>query len=544
MEKNQLVFENQGQYQGFEAGIIACAFFFAVVFYIVLIVVSGCKHEYCYKCEKERCTCKEQSHSDRCKKVRNCCCKCGKCLSKWCPYVTVSEDNEKYIKNYCKIPHKFLNLFFPQLITIKASENNKTNEETPEQQEVVIPEQQQVATPEQQEVATNKETPEQQQKQEVAINLDDEETEVYLFAGKELSNTRVVGCNCCTKVVGCNFCCTKVVGCNCCTKVVGCNCCTKVVGCNCCTKVVGCNCCTKVVGCNCCGYFCCSYKNHKCLTRCTYLYFINASFLITVWFLILLVEYSIYRKTTTCNDINVLDKSFRCFRIDTREAIGCTVDQGNGKSPDIDVFCYLYSPNPGALGIAFGAVNFISVAITVYFRIALYCTKAHIGRCCLSALQVLAAAIVAIVVALLPGLNFGPLNVEIYFFHGLAAMRVCMYILIIYTGFTLIPIPWYGFTHQDDFRDIVVQKKKKDHTEPATPKAGDRTSGANGTVNTDGDSRSETYKTANTEAGDSRSGSNVVIENLDTGDSRSETNELEVNAGGSTDCAPTTESTS
>ena len=431
------MFENQGQYQGFEAGIIACAFFFAVVFYIVLIVVSGYKHKYCYKCEKEKCTCEGQSHSDRCIKLRNFCSELGKFLSEWCPYVTVSEDNEKYIKNYCKIPHKFLNLFFPQLITIKASENNKNYEETPEQQEVATseetseqqevatneetPEEQQEATneetSEEQQEVTNKETPERQPKNEVAINLDDEETEVYLFAGKELSNTKVVGCNRC-------------------------------------------------------NYSCCSHnkkdkasKSHRCLTQCTYLYFINASFLITVWFLILLVEYSIYRKTTTCNDINVLDKSFRCFRVDNGTAIGCTVDQGNGKSPDIDVFCYLYTPNPGALGIAFGAVNFISVAITVYFRIALYCTKAPIGQCCLLALQLLAAAIVVIVVALLPGLNFGRLNVEIYFFHGLATMRVCMYILIVYTGFTLIPIPWYGFTHQDNFRDIVVQKQK-DQTEP------------------------------------------------------------------------------
>ena len=190
-----------------------------------------------------------------------------------------------------------------------------------------------------------------------------------------------------------------------------------------------------------------------CLHCCVYLYFIVIVVLACIWFLVMAVENAIYRKTGTCNDINVLDNSFTCFDLDNHsQPINCSV----GKSPNITVFCYLFSPNPGAIGIAFSTVNAILFAVIVNFKVT---NKLARKRCCRGTLLVLqiAATIVSVLVTvlLLPLLQF-QFKIQLYFFHGNAAMRWAMYFLTIFTSCALILMPWCFFTTDDKYEDMVL----------------------------------------------------------------------------------------
>ena len=211
----------------------------------------------------------------------------------------------------------------------------------------------------------------------------------------------------------------------------------------------------------------------KCISCCTYAYFITAIVLAITWFVLISIEGGIYRKTTTCNDINVQDKSFSCFAVtnktgpDKRRIIGTMpIDCAIGKNPNISVFCYLFNLNPAAIGIAFSIVNLIIAAITAYFKIAIYCvSKIKYGKYGLASLQgVLFLGLIGFIIG--SPLSYFHFNLEFYFFHGDAPLRWISYFLVILTGIALIPVPWYGFTNNEKFQDMV--EVIVDPTHPST----------------------------------------------------------------------------
>lgn len=192
----------------------------------------------------------------------------------------------------------------------------------------------------------------------------------------------------------------------------------------------------------------------------TYVYFTAIALLAIIWFILICVESGIYRKTTTCNDINVQDKSYSCFAIanktnDTYRRIGmmpinCTI----GKSPNISVFCYLYNLRPAAIGSAVGIAKLITFVTSVYFRIVIFCVSKN--KCITSFLQIsLGILFIMSFVIILPDRHFRH-DAELYFFHGNDPLRWTSYFLVIITGLVLIPIPWCGFTKKDKFQDMVI----------------------------------------------------------------------------------------
>ena len=80
------------------------------------------------------------------------------------------------------------------------------------------------------------------------------------------------------------------------------------------------------------------------------------------------------------------------------------IDCAIGKNPNISVFCYLFNPNPAAIGSAYSIVKLITGAITVYFNIAVY--LAFKNRNLLIILQVLLLVPLIAFIALNPSLNF------------------------------------------------------------------------------------------------------------------------------------------
>ena len=218
--------------------------------------------------------------------------------------------------------------------------------------------------------------------------------------------------------------------------------------------------CMPLQGCGCgCGCGIC------CMHFWTYFYFFMAAFLAGLWFIVLLCENSIYRKTTTCNDINVKDNSFTCFDLnDQSRPVQCPI----GSSPNNkSIFCYLYEPNPGAAGIAYGFVKLILIGVVIYFKVL---NQLRQYKCCQYILLILQVGGMIIAPLLLtftlPFLQYKT-KLELYFFHGRAVLRVAMFVLVVVTPTTLIPAPWCCLTNSNKFKDVVLeQREEKERQDP------------------------------------------------------------------------------
>ena len=173
-------------------------------------------------------------------------------------------------------------------------------------------------------------------------------------------------------------------------------------------------------------------ENSKTRKACcyTYSYFVTICVFAFVWFVLVGFEYRIYRKTGTCNDIDVLDVSYSCFRVENGkpgEHINCTI----GKDPNITVFCYLHSPNPGAIGVGFSFARLILFGVTLYFKFTI--KLAETSRGCVVFVQVI-LFIVAVtgIIILLPLIHYvQEINIYIYFFQGNATLRWASYVLLV-----------------------------------------------------------------------------------------------------------------
>ena len=178
-----------------------------------------------------------------------------------------------------------------------------------------------------------------------------------------------------------------------------------------------------------------------------YIYYVYMMFMSIMWFIATAIEFSIYRKTTTCNDINVDVKSFRCFDVGKKfSVINCD-------APDITerkVICYLYSPSIAGFGVAFSTAKLISVVADIAYKFIFKFTNKYC--CCAFILRI--ALIVAALGALLAYLLvIHLLNItETYFTFGRVPMRMAQLVLVCLTvgGILVIP-PWCQYT-DDDFK--------------------------------------------------------------------------------------------
>lgn len=208
---------------------------------------------------------------------------------------------------------------------------------------------------------------------------------------------------------------------------------------------------------------------HSFLHIYTYVYFIVAAILAFLWCITFTVEGALYRKTGTCNDINVLDNSFTCFDLGNRSRqINCDI----GRSPNITVFCYLYSLNPAAIGIGFSIFKLIIFLVTVYFKIVVKIGEVATGRrcgCCTCPMLLFIAQIVLSILSAVALTVLIPLHITeilvIYFFHGNAAIRVATFMVLYVTIPVILMVPWCGFTGKNIYRNMVL--------DPTLPRHGD-----------------------------------------------------------------------
>ena len=174
----------------------------------------------------------------------------------------------------------------------------------------------------------------------------------------------------------------------------------------------------------------------------TYLYYIFMLLMCFMWFIAIALELSIYRKTGTCNDINVNVNSFRCFAVyNNYHLIDC-----KNATNDIKVICYLYHLNIVGFGVAFSAAKFISIVGDIAFKIILKGTN-QCNATCFGVMRIAGMII-----------GSGGLGVflwaiitrkwdEEYFIYAEIPMRLTQLILLCATGLGILLLPpWIKYS--------------------------------------------------------------------------------------------------
>ena len=111
-------------------------------------------------------------------------------------------------------------------------------------------------------------------------------------------------------------------------------------------------------------------KRRRPRNNCCYVmvlaYFTALLILLSFLFLSLFSNVLIYRKTSTCNDINVKTENSICFDLDNGYKVVDCLERKD--DPDLNVICYLTDLNVfRALGIAFGAIQAFRALISILF---------------------------------------------------------------------------------------------------------------------------------------------------------------------------------
>ena len=183
-----------------------------------------------------------------------------------------------------------------------------------------------------------------------------------------------------------------------------------------------------------------------CIESWTYLYFSYMLVMCVMWFIAMTVELSIYRKTGTCNDINVEVQSFSCFDVDNNfEKIDCE------HTPDIAtrrVICYLYSPTIAGFGVALSAAKLISLVGDFAYNLILRGTS----KCgvCTAVLRCLglALAVPGFVVFMVLGHN--RIFDTNYFTYGGIPMRYVQLLLLFFTVIGILLLsPWKTYSNEE-----------------------------------------------------------------------------------------------
>ena len=170
----------------------------------------------------------------------------------------------------------------------------------------------------------------------------------------------------------------------------------------------------------------------------TYAYYTYMLLVSLMWFIAIAIDFSVYRKTTTCNDINIKVKSFRCFEVGKKfQIVNC-------ESPGVDeknVICYLYSPSIAGLGVAFSIAKLISVVADIAYNMIFKITNKSLAL----GISVRILCIILAVLALIAYLAVTGTKAidEEYFTLGLVPMRIAQLLLLCLTiGGILVFPPW------------------------------------------------------------------------------------------------------
>ena len=182
---------------------------------------------------------------------------------------------------------------------------------------------------------------------------------------------------------------------------------------------------------------------------CVFGYYIIELILLGLLFLVLFCNFLLYRKTSTCNDINVKTEYSICFDInDHYKKVDCISKQ----EPDLQVICYLTDfAFFRALGTAFAAANAISAVISVFSSIGIKMVASQPHRCVFITIQVLFGTISCMgLIALYTWFYNYVLYGDPPLIHATVCIATVLF-AILFWGF-----PWCAFSDSSTFQQELV----------------------------------------------------------------------------------------
>ena len=197
------------------------------------------------------------------------------------------------------------------------------------------------------------------------------------------------------------------------------------------------------------------YRNPKRIC-CLHTYFLTMLVIVLNWFLLMFFDTAFYRKTTSCNDINVKRDAYMCFDVSKPLSDGPIDCTANEQNDDLHVLCYLKSFNIAtALSLAFSFAQLVILLIYISFSYTLWCVKNCNARCALfSHVVILVAYIVfgCLVYGLLIGLNAKDLKYSEGWniFYGDKILHIIMFVCCGVTIFFLTLLSPYCWLIRDN----------------------------------------------------------------------------------------------
>lgn len=198
-----------------------------------------------------------------------------------------------------------------------------------------------------------------------------------------------------------------------------------------------------------------------------HIYYLAMLLVVFNWFVIMLIDTAFYRKTTTCNDLNVRRNAYLCFDVSKPTSAGpidCT-KQEIKDDLDIHVLCYLENFNfPTAISLAFSFAQLIIVSIHISFTFTLWCVRKFSPSAAIS-VNVLVVAIYTVIVIICAIIADSDKHDEgSNFFYGDRMMRIFMVIwgfvtVILLTLFS--PYNWLIDKHYRQYLSSYTYKLKK-----------------------------------------------------------------------------------
>lgn len=183
-----------------------------------------------------------------------------------------------------------------------------------------------------------------------------------------------------------------------------------------------------------------------------WVYFTTLFVFLFLLFLSMFCNFFIYRKTSTCNDINVKRKNYICFDINHGYR---KVDCLEEKDDNLDVICYLTDFDFfRALGIAYGAIEAFRALISTFFSIGIVIGKKAPGA-------MITYQIISVILSIiLFGVIYGVFHEDCTSgtLCGNAVLLHMTVILAFLTSqFFVVGHPWWAFDSVSHFEKVITE---------------------------------------------------------------------------------------
>jgi hypothetical protein len=190
------------------------------------------------------------------------------------------------------------------------------------------------------------------------------------------------------------------------------------------------------------------------------------------WFLMMFVDTAIYRKSTTCNDLNIKNGDYMCFDVE-ESIIRGPIDCEDSKYDKSHVICYIkYWNFPVGLSLAFSFAQMVITVIHISFVFTL-CSGKKCSTCCAVLANWIAVCLYCagfIVYGVFMGKNVHGLKhyEGVNFFYGLRVMRIIMVVWGFVTLFLIAccsPYCWLEKDSDDNHRRMENPASQTNSTE-------------------------------------------------------------------------------